>query len=172
MSGFGWRRGLQGFLTMITGACGAFLFSIMNAESSDEGNKNPYRTTVYLVGLVGLGASCGSLTSEIFSTLKFQNLMMNNPAPPALDASEPPSLVSECSWFFVIITQILTSFYTLLWLLYALTSSRIYELIGDAIAPLSVFSFILSCAMKPRRNERKYIAYMWVQFGGFAMPLP
>ena len=59
------RRGLAGFLTLLTGVCGIFLFSMMSADDMDE-------TMITAVGFTGVAASVGVFISEIYSSLKAQ----------------------------------------------------------------------------------------------------
>ncbi|GMH79050.1 hypothetical protein TrLO_g7737 [Triparma laevis f. longispina] len=59
------RRGVQGFLTLVTTVCAIFLFSMMSAERMDW-------TTIEVVGLLGLVSSFGVVISEIYSSLQAQ----------------------------------------------------------------------------------------------------
>ena len=63
------RRGAAGFLTLLTGVCGIFLFSMMSAEDTDD-------TTISVIGLTGLVASLGAVISEIYSSVKAQERRM------------------------------------------------------------------------------------------------
>ena len=65
MRGISLRQGAAGFLTVATGVCGIFLFSMMSADDMDE-------TTITVVGLTGLAAAVGVVISEISSSLKAQ----------------------------------------------------------------------------------------------------
>ena len=65
MSNISLRQGAVGFLTLVTGICGIFLFSSMSADEINE-------KTITVVGLIGLGASFGIVVSEIYSSLKAQ----------------------------------------------------------------------------------------------------
>ncbi|GMH86571.1 hypothetical protein TL16_g10591 [Triparma laevis f. inornata] len=65
MRGISLRRGLAGFLTLVTGVCGIFLFSMMSDDEMD-------RTTISVVSLTGLVASLGVAVSEVYSSLKAQ----------------------------------------------------------------------------------------------------
>ena len=66
MSHISLRRGLAGFLTLVTGVCALFLFSLMSADEMDT-------TTIRVIGITGTGASFGVLISEIYSSLKAQS---------------------------------------------------------------------------------------------------
>ena len=59
------RRGVAGFLTLVTGVCAIFLFSTLSADDMNE-------TTNTIVGLIGVAASLGVVVSEMYSTLKAQ----------------------------------------------------------------------------------------------------
>ena len=59
------RRGLAGFLTLVTGVCGIFLFSIMSADDGDQ-------KTTFVAGFTGSVACFGVFISEVFSSLKAQ----------------------------------------------------------------------------------------------------
>ena len=59
------RRGIQGFLTLVTCVCAIFLFSMMSAERMDE-------TAILVIGLTGTVACLGVLLSEVYSSLKAQ----------------------------------------------------------------------------------------------------
>ena len=59
------RRGTQGFLTLVAGVCGIFLFSTMEAKNHDE-------NSIIIVAFIGLGALLVSLLSETFTMLKAQ----------------------------------------------------------------------------------------------------
>ena len=59
------RRGVAGFLSLVTFVCAIFLFSMMSAEEMDE-------MTITVVGYSGVVASGGALLSEVFSSLKAQ----------------------------------------------------------------------------------------------------
>ena len=67
------RRGLAGFLTLVTGVCGIFLFSMMSADNMDE-------TTINVVGLTGVAAAVGVFISEAYSSLKSQNQRLSQSA--------------------------------------------------------------------------------------------
>ncbi|GMH80284.1 hypothetical protein TL16_g08484 [Triparma laevis f. inornata] len=66
MRGISLRRGLAGFLTLVTGVCGIFLFTRMSADEMDW-------TTISVVSLTGLVASLGVAVSEVYSSLKAQS---------------------------------------------------------------------------------------------------
>ncbi|GMH77073.1 hypothetical protein TrLO_g9487, partial [Triparma laevis f. longispina] len=66
MSHISLRRGLAGLLTLVTGVCAIFLFSLMSAKEMDE-------MIIRVIGISGIGASFGVLTSEIYSSLKAQS---------------------------------------------------------------------------------------------------
>ena len=67
------RRGLAGFLTLVTGVCAIFLFSMMSADEMDE-------TTINVVGLTGVAAAVGVFISEAYSSLKAQNQRLSQSA--------------------------------------------------------------------------------------------
>ncbi|GMH51905.1 hypothetical protein TrST_g8216 [Triparma strigata] len=65
MRGISLRRRVAGFLTLVTGVCGIFLFSTM---STDE----PNYTTIVVVGITGGAAVIGVVISEVYSSDKAQ----------------------------------------------------------------------------------------------------
>ena len=65
LEGMPFRYGVQGFLMLVTGVCGIFLFSMMSAKRMDE-------TAIYVVGYTGLAAISLSAMSEVYSSLKAQ----------------------------------------------------------------------------------------------------
>ena len=60
------RRGVAGFLTLVSGICAIFLFAMMSANDMDG-------TTIECVGITGVVAIIGVLLSEVYSTLKAQD---------------------------------------------------------------------------------------------------
>ncbi|GMH84385.1 hypothetical protein TL16_g09908 [Triparma laevis f. inornata] len=59
MSDISFRSGAEGFLTLVTGVCAIFLFSMMSADEMDD-------TTVVVVGYTGLIAGFGFVIPEFF----------------------------------------------------------------------------------------------------------
>ena len=66
LEGMSFRRGVQGFLMLVTGVCGIFLFSMMSAKQMDEA------TIINVVGYIGVASIFFSTISEIYSSLKAQ----------------------------------------------------------------------------------------------------
>ena len=102
MTNMPFRRAAQGFLTLVTGLCGIFLFSMMEAEE-----KRPESNTlIYVVGFIGLASSTGSVVSETYSSLKAQRKRIKlsqsgENLPEQADDRDKP--VDECSWVFIVI---------------------------------------------------------------------
>jgi hypothetical protein len=66
LEGMSFRRGVQGFLMLVTGFCGIFLFSMMSAKQMDE------TSIIHVAGYTGFAAIFLSTISEIYSSLKAQ----------------------------------------------------------------------------------------------------
>ena len=66
LEGMPFRRVVQGFLMLVTGVCGIFLFSMMSAKRMDE------TAITYVVSYIGLASIFLSTISEIYSSLKAQ----------------------------------------------------------------------------------------------------
>ncbi|GMH47155.1 hypothetical protein TrVE_jg3053 [Triparma verrucosa] len=86
------RRGATGFLTLVTGVCGIFLFSMMSADELDE-------TTISVVSFTGLAASFGAAVSEAYTSLKAQDRLARESENGQMDerASEIEEPVEEVS---------------------------------------------------------------------------
>ena len=67
LEGMSFRRGVQGFLMLVTGVCGIFLFSMMSAKRMDETTINN------VVGYIGGASIFLSTISEVYSSLKAQS---------------------------------------------------------------------------------------------------
>ncbi|GMH69540.1 hypothetical protein TL16_g05184 [Triparma laevis f. inornata] len=112
------RRGVAGFLTLVTGVCASLLFSMMSADAMDE-------TTIFAVGLTGLAASFGVVISEIYSRLKAQRRRLELSESGTIEeqqrATQIEEPVEECSWVFLGVSFLLTLVYSGLIVLWGVT---------------------------------------------------
>ncbi|GMH91599.1 hypothetical protein TL16_g12100 [Triparma laevis f. inornata] len=158
--------GAQGFLTLVTGLCGIFLFSMMEAEE-----KRPESNTlIYVVGFIGLASSTGSVVSETYSSLKAQRKRIKlsqsgENLPEQADDRDKP--VDECSWVFVLISVIFTSAYSILYIFYGLTLNSNYEMMVFIILPMAGTSFVMGIVMKPKRTDSLYKRFLYCHFVSF-----
>ena len=93
------RRGVTGFLTLVTGVCGIFLFSMMSADELDQ-------STITVVGFTGIAASVGVFVSDTYASLKAQNQRLSQSpggqiAEQATEIEEPVEEVSVEEFNFV-----------------------------------------------------------------------
>jgi len=159
MRDISFRRAAQGFLTMVTGICGIFLFSMMSADEMDK-------TTTVVVGGVGLTASFGVVISEIHTSLKAQNrrlelsesgeilnITVNNEEP-----------VKECSWVFVGLSFLSTSTYSAFCGCYAVSMDEKYMFMAYLILPIIALSFMMAVMYKPKRTDAGYKRFLHFHF--------
>ena len=160
------RRGVAGFLTLVTGVCAIFLFSMMSANEKDE--------MTYIVGLIGQGASFGVIISEIYSSLKAQERRIELSESGALEeqqqALEPEEPVEECSWIFSGISFLLTSVYSALPVLFGVTMENQYKVMSTVVLPISVISWLLSFVSKPKRTDTFYKCFLYFHHFSFLIP--
>lgn len=63
MEGISLRRGIQGVLTLLTGACGMWSFAMMNTDEPDK-------VMLFVVSWVGIGAAAASFANELYIVSK------------------------------------------------------------------------------------------------------
>lgn len=98
------RRGLAGFFTIVTGVCGIFLFTMINANEMDF-------ETAKVIGYTGAFASLGVALSEFYSVSKAQYRRIEDSEDVHTEDDEgEEEAVKECSWIFPIVSFFLTSF--------------------------------------------------------------
>ena len=66
LRGMSFRLGVQGFLMLVTGVCGIFLFSMMSAKRMDK------TTIINVIGYIGGASIFLSTISEVYFSLKAQ----------------------------------------------------------------------------------------------------
>ncbi|GMH78068.1 hypothetical protein TrST_g12709 [Triparma strigata] len=153
------RRGAAGFLTLLTGVCGIFLFSMMSADDTDD-------TTISVIGLTGLVASLGAVISEIYSSLKAQERRMELTESGEVEerVTEPEEPVEECSWVFVGVSFLFTSVFSVLWICYGVTLKDKYMLLSRLILPLVGLSWVMAVMYKPKRTDVEYMRFLFFHF--------
>jgi len=158
------RRGVEGILTLVTGVCGIFLFSMMSADEMDW-------TTFSVVGLTGLVASFGVAISEIYSSLKAQSRRsgLSESGQIVERATELEEPVEECSWVFVGVGFLITSMYTVLCVCYGVTLEEKYWLLGYVILANAGLSFVMTMFYKPKRTDTGYKLFLYFHFFSFAI---
>ncbi|GMI09881.1 hypothetical protein TrVE_jg13446 [Triparma verrucosa] len=159
------RRGVAGFLTLVTGVCAIFLFSMMSADELDE-------TTITVVGLTGFVASVGVVVSEIFSILKAQRRRMielSESGQIVEQATELEEPVEECSWVFVGVSFLLSSAFAALKVCYGVTLEDKHWLMADVILPIVALSLVMAMFYKPKRTDVGYKRFLYFHFFTFAI---
>jgi len=157
------RRGVEGILTLVTGVCGIFLFSMMSADEMDW-------TTFSVVGLTGLVASFGVAISEIYSSLKAQSRRsgLSESGQIVERATELEEPVEECSWVFVGVSFLFTSTLSALNICYGVTLKFDYLRICDLILPSVGLSLVMAVFYKPKRMDASYKRFLLFHFFTFA----
>ncbi|GMI05346.1 hypothetical protein TrLO_g4115 [Triparma laevis f. longispina] len=77
--------------------------------------------------------------------------------------------VGECSWIFTVLTFLLTTTYSALYMGFAVTLVDRYWLIAYLILPVAATSFVLTVFMKPKRRDVKYKRFMLFHLVSFAV---
>ncbi|GMI02361.1 hypothetical protein TrLO_g14121 [Triparma laevis f. longispina] len=164
MRGISLRRGLAGFLTLVTGVCGIFLFTRMSADEMDW-------TTISVVSLTGLVASLGVAVSEVYSSLKAQSRRsgLSESGQIVERATELEEPVEECSWFFVGVSFLITSMFTVLCVCYGVTLEDKYWTLAGLIFSVTILSFVMAVLCKPKRMDAGYKRFLYFHFFTFAV---
>mmetsp|Transcript_9626 Transcript_9626/g.17488 ORF Transcript_9626/g.17488 Transcript_9626/m.17488 type:complete len:986 (+) Transcript_9626:120-3077(+) len=164
MRGISMRVIAQGALTLLTGVCGIFLFSMMSA---DEMNK----TTIVVAGFTGIGSSAGVFISELYSNLKAQRRMINlsesGEVVEQVTMNEEP--VEELSWFFVVVSFLFTSTYSVLYIYYGVTLEARFKFMANIILPIVCIAFVMSVTFKPKRTDTVYMRFLCFHFCSFTV---
>lgn len=159
----GWRRRAQAALVAFTGMSGLFLFSTMDAKSSDY-------NLIRAVGL--LGCICGFLSTsfEIFSVHRIKSKSaVSRKRSGGISASENDNNVEECSFVYIVVSFILSWLNIVLWAFYAVTLDSHWWMVANTIWALVVTSNILSFFMKPRRQDKFYVRFLHFHIFSFAV---
>lgn len=169
MKNLGLFRGVQGIFTLTFTGCGIFLFSTMDSEHNDY-------VTIWVVGLIGVGASISTLLIETYMTLKAQRMKfrsMNSSmgeeggSKKGEKEEKTEELVEECSWIFVGASVLLTSTDCALSIMSAITLEDRYLLLSRVILAIAGISFVLSLFMKPKRTDKRYKTFLVFHFISF-----
>ncbi|GMH98819.1 hypothetical protein TrST_g13130 [Triparma strigata] len=159
------RRGFAGSLTLVTGVCGIFLFSMMSADDLDD------TTTIIPVGLTGAIAATGVFISETSSSLKEQRrrIELSESGQIAERATEVKEPVEECSWVFEGVSFLFTFTLTVLTSCYGVTLEDKYWLMAHLILPIVLLSFVMAVMYKPKRTDACYERFLYFHFFTFAV---
>jgi len=146
MKGIRKRHQINSFLTMFTGACGMFLFCLMN--SADKASE----TTIKVVGYLGLTAVALVLVSEIVMLLRATAEEKNGGGLGAEQVTE----VTEVADFWVKLSVAFTTTYMLLYLAYAIDPWGHWWEYANLIVPIVTLSYVISIFAKPLREDAAY----------------
>lgn len=165
---YSFRRVIELFLTVVTGICGIFLFSVMSQQ-----NQNVDHSNYSIIAYVGGTAILAVFVSETYSSIETQKLKHEESKHDDEDEDEDDeekddneneeddteinAPVSECSWFIVGLSFLGTSSYSAIYFTYALNSTESkYWQIAFIISPMAFVSFMMAFFMKQKRNDCKY----------------
>ena len=169
MRGISMRRAVQGLLSLATGVCGIFLFSMMSAPQTSD-----VKALVNLVGMFGVVASLGVVLSEIFSSLKAQRrqVVLSESAESDIESestNESEHLVKGVSWVFVSISFFFASVYTGLYVCYAVMLEDRWWQMAFLILPISFTLTVMAFFFKPKRTDALYMRFLFAHFLMFAI---
>ncbi|GMI14512.1 hypothetical protein TrLO_g4888 [Triparma laevis f. longispina] len=124
---------------------------------------------ILAAGGSGLFACVGCLVSEVYSVLK-ASCRIERESGGGGDVERRSNngkgrLVEECSWMFVWLSFAVTTVYSMLYVLFAVTTEVSYMLMGNVLKPIAITIYVLSFMMKPK-NEGVY--YKWFLYFHFA----
>ena len=137
----------------ITGGCGIYLFAMMDSLKTTA-------DTVLSVGTIGCAciATAVVLEARRIRLIQIRHRSDPNPAPNASTTTEHP--VTEGSWFYIIISSLITLAAVILNVLYAVTLRRYWQY-SQMLTPLAGMGFILSIFWQPR--NKLALKLLWVQ---------
>ncbi|GMH71850.1 hypothetical protein TrST_g1471 [Triparma strigata] len=164
MRDFSIQCGVQGVLTLVTGVCGIFLFSMMGADNTDG--------RIEAVGYTGLASIIAVLISEIYSSLKAQERRSRESESGQIEEervtlSEEP--VEEVSWVFVGVSFLFTLTFTELCVFYAVALEVKYWFIACLILPIAALSWVMAFFYKPKRTDAGYLRFLYFHFLTFVV---
>ena len=138
-----WRRTAEGIMLAVMGGCGAFLFTLMSAKDPDE-------NLVMAIGLTGCVAGTVCLVSELITIIREQKKRRTQSqlTQPVLASVE--ELIDGCSWWYVFASFLLTSSYTLLQVLFAITLKKWTIIVDDLIISLVGICMVLTVTLRPK----------------------
>ncbi|GMH56867.1 hypothetical protein TrST_g14080 [Triparma strigata] len=168
------RRALAGVLTIVTGVCAMFLFSMTEVDSDvDSALLSRLKYICSITGFLGIFASIVIVISKIISSLKAQRRISESGSG-VLGQRESASeeiLVEECSGLFLLLSFLFALAFAGLYVIHAITLIDDFWLVANIMMPLAGTSFVLCFGMKPRRTDNAYMRFLYVHFATiFVLP--
>lgn len=144
---------VQGSLSGFTLSCGMFLFCMMNAAEKTR------EKTILSIGVLGTMSIGIVLLIEVFGLLKPGS---RNEADKGVRDSEADGkiIVTEIDGTWVRLGVMLTTTYTLMYLIYAIFPVTGLWVYGQLLFPTALLGYGISFFMKPLKKDKKYTAFL------------
>ena len=144
---------------MCTFVAAIFLLANMSSQQTLT-PKN--KAVFFLVGAVGF------FTAFVETVHTFLGIRMDikrsahaTTHPSATNLVADAKEVTSLSWFYPVLSFVITLFHVTSWLYYAVFLDKSPALIVQIFLPFNVFIFIVSFGSKPRRHDRNYLTFLY-----------
>ena len=157
-----WRQAAVGLLLAVMAGCGAFLFALTSAKEIDG-------SLVLALGLIGLLAGAACFVSEIYAMTKERTRRRRGQSQlEQPDNVSREELVENCSWWYVAVSLVITTTYTVLWITYAITLADWTCQVATLLLPIADTCMILAVMLKPK-DDGAGLKILHIQFFFFAL---
>ena len=157
-----WRQAAEGLLLAVMAGCGAFLFALMSA-------KEPDWSLVASLGLIGLVAGVACIVSEIYTVTKEHRRRREGQSQVEQPGTVPrDELVEACSWWYVAACFAVTTIYTILYTIFAITLADWSWRAANLLAPIAGTCWVLAVFLRPK-DEGAGLKIQLLQFFIFAI---
>ncbi|GMI03001.1 hypothetical protein TrLO_g8871 [Triparma laevis f. longispina] len=147
------RQSLVGTALAITFACGAFLYTLMSSEVSDQ------QETIKRVGVLGAGCILFAVTSEVIKAVQAQKMRKRSLATDTsrnsglVKSSRDLENVQECSIFYSILGLLVIAGQAIFLVVgYAINGSSLVLLLSLTLNPVCFFALIIALHSRPLKS--------------------